>query len=289
MYSFGRKNGISLLMATQNAIKTVELSIRSFVDFADEIIVVDNGSTDGTIQVVEKLEKEFEHIQFYNCPDIQHLYENRQFAYKKSKYKWIMRCDSDFVAYTSGKYDIKNLRENILNYKLGLRPLSFGFPTINLIDNFKTTGTFYFKREDQPEYNTKSHVSPVFTDLNNRVYEYHPLLKFVRLGRWEGVRFSKLFKQKFFQNVYFFHCELKTKREYLIRSERTNWRELGDFDKFPTLISYVNSILLEKYGTKDIKEASNIYYNKYIQPFLTKYNEDEYIEYPALIKEYITK
>ncbi|GAH90210.1 unnamed protein product, partial [marine sediment metagenome] len=47
-----RKKGISVLLATQNTEKTVELSIRSFIDFTDEIIAVDNGSKDKTVEIV---------------------------------------------------------------------------------------------------------------------------------------------------------------------------------------------------------------------------------------------
>jgi len=47
-----RPNGISMLLASQNAIATVEMCVLSNLCFADEIIAVDNGSTDGTVEVL---------------------------------------------------------------------------------------------------------------------------------------------------------------------------------------------------------------------------------------------
>ena len=43
-----RLNGVSTLIACQNEEATVGWSILSFLPFADEIIVVDNGSTDAS-------------------------------------------------------------------------------------------------------------------------------------------------------------------------------------------------------------------------------------------------
>ena len=53
--NFFRKRGISLLVPTQNAESTVELCLKSFMDFSDEMIVVDNGSTDNTISIVKNI------------------------------------------------------------------------------------------------------------------------------------------------------------------------------------------------------------------------------------------
>ena len=46
------KNGISLLLPSLNKISTIEACVRSFYEFADETIVVDNGSNDGTVDVL---------------------------------------------------------------------------------------------------------------------------------------------------------------------------------------------------------------------------------------------
>ena len=106
-----RKPGISVLIATQNEEALVSLSLRSFLDFGDELVVVDNGSTDHTIEIVTDLASQYpDKIRFFHRPELPDLYHNRQFALEQSRYEWIMRADSDFVAYTAGAYNIENLR-----------------------------------------------------------------------------------------------------------------------------------------------------------------------------------
>jgi glycosyltransferase involved in cell wall biosynthesis len=51
-----RKEGISVLIACQNEEATLALCVISFLDFADEIILVDNGSTDRSKEIARDLQ-----------------------------------------------------------------------------------------------------------------------------------------------------------------------------------------------------------------------------------------
>jgi glycosyltransferase involved in cell wall biosynthesis len=280
-----RKNGISVLLATQNTEKTIELCIRSFLDFADEIIAVDNGSRDNTIPILEQLSKEIPKLKFYNVPELPDLYHNRQYALEHSNYNWIARFDADFIAYTEGEYNIKELKEKILNTERFNRPISFGFIGVNLVYDYTHTGT---SKEARPP-GAGHYVPPAITSLNYRIYRYFPGMKFTRLGRWEGVRFQRYLKHVKLEKPYWFHCEIKPDMDYFYRSERTNWRELGDFKKYLTLDSYVRSIIKGKYGTDDIGEACDIYMQKDFYPYLEKYYPEKYYPYPKLIEEQMRK
>ena len=81
------------------------------------------------------------------------------------------------------------------------------------------------------------------------------------------------------------HCTLKSDMSHLLRSERTNWRQLGDFDRYPTLESYVMAVVSDKYGTQDIKEAAQLYVSRHWLPHLVPYDPDRYYPYPALVLE----
>ena len=51
----GKLNTLSICMIVKNEAKNIEAAIRSFLPFADEIIVNDTGSTDETVEILKRL------------------------------------------------------------------------------------------------------------------------------------------------------------------------------------------------------------------------------------------
>lgn len=276
-----RKHGISLLIPTQNSEQTVELCIKSFLEFADELIVVDNGSSDQTIEIVKDLENKIDKLTFYNVPDLPDLYHNRQYAFERSHYNWIVRIDSDYIAYTSGQYDIKNLRTRILETKRGIIPKTFTVMQVNLEYDYLHTGVL---KEDRKGEDGK-YVPPPITSYTARVIQAFTGLKFIRRKRWEGIRFQNFTIKIVLDKPYWFHCNFKDKVGYLFRSERTNWRQLGDFTTYPTLEAYVVEVISEKYNTNNIEKAADIYMETQVFPFLQKYEPKKYFPYPIMIEK----
>jgi hypothetical protein len=58
---------------------------------------------------------------------------------------------------------------------------------------------------------------------------------------------------------------------------------LGDYQKYPTLASFVHSVLTDKYGTTDIDQAAKLYVEREVKPFLQKYNPAQYYPYPKML------
>lgn len=279
---FGRSRGISLLVPTQNAETTVEMCIRSFADFPDEMIVVDNGSTDGTKDIVRELEKEYEQVTFYDVPDLKDLYENRQYAYERSRFDWIMRIDSDYVAHTDGEYNIQKLREFVLHHPRTWIPTALGITQVNLVHDFLHTGI-----PGDKEAGSHAHAEAPVSTLAARIVQWYPGLKFCRLGRWEGVRFQKRLRHEGIDIPYWFHCSFRTKDALLVRFFRTRWREHGDFNKYPTLHDYVVDQAPVVFGTEDLHEAAERHYAQNLLPYLQRYDPEEYYAYPRMIADHL--
>lgn len=284
---YERKNGISVLIACQNEEAIIALCILSFLEFGDELIVVDNGSTDRTKEIVSDLQAMYPHkIKLYDVPELPDLYHNRQFAFAKSSYRWIVRTDADFVAYTDGDYDILHFRERLLSQKRLSWPISYGFWLPNLMGDFWHTG-----RERGPSSlgpnDPGRYAPPPMTHPTTRIYEVFPGFRFQRLGRWEGVRFQRILNRIKIQldHPLWMHCNIKSNRSYLFRSERTNWRELGNYKRYPSLETYVRDVIQEKYGTDDVDEAAEIHFRNYVFPYLQPYDSQKYYPYPRLVRE----
>jgi|SRR5579885_523773 len=94
-------NKLSVIILTKNAETLIADCIDS-VSFADEIIVVDDGSTDRTAELAKHLgAKVYSFIR-------ESFAERRNFGLKKAKYKWVLYIDSD-------ERVSKELQENILS------------------------------------------------------------------------------------------------------------------------------------------------------------------------------
>ncbi|WP_099361310.1 tetratricopeptide repeat-containing glycosyltransferase family 2 protein [Fredinandcohnia onubensis] len=97
---------ISLCMIVKNEEKVIERCLSSIVNLVDEIIVVDTGSTDNTIELVAQYTKsiyEFEWINDFSAA--------RNYAASKASGEWILVLDADEYI------DEENFKEFILELK----------------------------------------------------------------------------------------------------------------------------------------------------------------------------
>ena len=282
-----RKTGISVLIACRNEEAIIALSILSFLDFGDELIIVDNGSVDDTKGIVRDLQSRHPRkIKFFDAPDLPDLYQNRQFALDNSAYRWVVRADSDFVAYTEGEHNILEFREYLLRLKRTLLPRVFSVPLPNVTGDFWHTGVGRPSGGLGPN-SPGRYVPPPLTAPIPRVYEVFSGFKFQRRGRWEATSFHRFLRWRRIQldRPLWMHCNLKSDMSYFYRSERTNWRELGDFKRYPTIEGYVQAIIPQKYQTTDTEEAAQRYMQKNFFPFLRRYDPDEFYPYPEVVRK----
>jgi len=281
-----RKPGISVLIATQNEEAIVSLCIRSFLDFGDELIVVDNGSTDHTKEIVRDLvDKHPQKIKFFDQPELPDLYHNRRFALGQSSYQWILRADADFVAYTDGELNILDFRNHLLSRKRSIRPEGFYVPMSSIVADFWHTGVPY-QRPGGYRKNPERHNIPEAVILPTlRFYHYFCGFQFIRRGRRETTRLMRVMKHIHWDKPLWMHCNIKSDLNHFYRSERTNWREEGDYRRFPTLHMYIKSVIEEKYGTHDFNAAASLYMERHVLPYLEPYDPQKHYPYPSLILE----
>lgn len=278
-----KPNGISVLISAQNEEKIIRMCVESFLEFGDEIIIVTNGSADGTRDICKELVNEYpEKVQFYDKPELPDLYHNRAYALSKAKYRWVMRGDADYVAYNDedGRYSIKALRNRILQTQT-IFPTSFWVEQVNISYQLNMS------RERKEISEIPNKIPKVFAEgYMPRIYLNTFLLKFKKMGQNEGVPFIFLYKQIFIEQPYWFHITLKSDKDLFLRSARREWREHSD--KYPTLIEYIKDIHIPKYyHEKSFDEAVQIYIDTTILPCLVKYDETKYYKYPKRLKRLI--
>lgn len=98
---------ISLAMIVKNEAEVLEECLRSVKDLVDEVIVVDTGSVDGTIEIAKKMGAKVYEFQW--CNDFSMA---RNFASEKCNGNWILALDADEVVNIGEKQTLINFAFN---------------------------------------------------------------------------------------------------------------------------------------------------------------------------------
>lgn len=79
----------------------IKESILSIVNIVDDIIYIDDRSTDGSLEIVEGLSNIYKNIKIFKYKDhgLKKLGELKNFALLNSKNELVIRWDADFIAY----------------------------------------------------------------------------------------------------------------------------------------------------------------------------------------------
>jgi glycosyltransferase involved in cell wall biosynthesis len=80
----------------------IKESILSIVNIVDEIIYVDDRTTDGSLDIVEELSLRYNNIKIFKFEDhnLTNLGDLKNFALSVSKNNFVIRWDADFIAYS---------------------------------------------------------------------------------------------------------------------------------------------------------------------------------------------
>lgn len=121
---------ISAVILTKNEEKNIERCLGS-LDFCDEIIIIDDYSTDSTIKKVERILKDYKSFRIYQRKIREDFSEQRNFGLKKSKNEWVLFIDGDEEVSIELKKEIKEI-----------------FKVKNSVLDEEKIGAFYIKRRD---------------------------------------------------------------------------------------------------------------------------------------------
>ena len=108
------KTTISLCMIVLNEEAFIATALKNVSPFVDEIIVVDGGSKDGTLQIVSKFKK----VKVIQNAWPENFSEQRNISLKHATKDWVLVMDADEV-YEKKLLDQKNQKELIAFQKMG--------------------------------------------------------------------------------------------------------------------------------------------------------------------------
>lgn len=101
---------ISAVIIVKDEERCIYRCIESILDYVDEIVIVDTGSTDSTMDIINSIVSD--KIKTYSTPWENDFSHARNFAKRKAKKDWLMFIDAD--EYLDGKGDYNEVKEILL-------------------------------------------------------------------------------------------------------------------------------------------------------------------------------
>ncbi len=254
------------MMTVRNEEEWVELSLRSVATIADEIVFVDNGSSDETREVAA------ETIHYYGfnakllsfpkedfCEAVNHTLAN-------TTRRWILRWHGDFVGRTSGPRSLTVLRDRIMTldprryHCIQLGPVSLDGDLLH------------------QEFQQQVELEPL-------LYGYSPDLHYEQRGRFESLVVPYYYEKLDWRELYFFHMRwVKPADRLLYRWFWTEWMSLPDKSQWPTLRDFVVHKARVDWGIGDLGVAAAFLVNSRCKGFVP-YDSERFGPYPDLLRE----
>ena len=265
--------GISAVVAARNEAYTLPMCLRSLIGFADEIICIDNGSSDSTLAEMEAFARnagEQVDVEVVSMPGAL-LGECREEGLRRTGCQWHLRWDADMVAKTSGPESILELRERVLRDD---RPRSIQLPRTNLYGDLVHTGR----------------LSPAVDPGEPILVRFGTGIEYREFGRFDAVRVPLYHAQRREQGRHYFHLAgLKSDENLMHRFHYFTWREMLnrgdsslDSDQLE-LEGFMRRRNLELFGTNDPRSLK-FRYQRQLCYHLTRYEPERYGDYPELVE-----
>lgn len=260
------QRGISAVISMKDEEYTIEACIRSLIGFADQIICIDNGSNDSSVEIVKKLQLEINYLELIEMPGAL-LGDCRNEGLKRTKYNWHLRWDADMIAHTTGSNTLKSLKNELLKSDA---PRTIQLPRVNL------NGDFFHCSKNE-----------VMGDGEPILMRYTKDIIYKEFGKFDTIKVPFYFYLAKEKRYFYIHCQgLKSDENLIHRFHYFTWRQFCNENKEFTLdkesfIKMRNSYL---FLTNNSLKIQFRYQRQNVQRFV-KYDPNIYIQYPIeLIK-----
>lgn len=259
-----RPAGISVFIRVRDEVDWIAMAIQSLQSFADEIIVVDNGSTDGTQTVVRAASTASAvPVQLHERPDLNYT-DVSNFALEQATFGWAFNWDGDFVGHTSGATALSVLRHRLLSLDRR-RHFLVHLRLINLAGDLE--------HQDRR----------AMVHFQEYVHTRCAAAMFVHESTFEAIRVPKYYDSLFWYEPYVYHVNIKPVGRLFLRQFWDEWLGGKDFEQFPHVEDFARQHFADRYGTDSWEQAQRMFFQQFGE-HLVPYDRRTFGDLPDLLQ-----
>jgi glycosyltransferase involved in cell wall biosynthesis len=199
---------LTIITVTYNAAPAIVDTIESILQLKKEnveYLIIDGGSTDGTLDIIEKYENQ---IDYWVSEKDEGIYNAMNKGIKKAKGKYICFINAGDILIELPFQQLDQLQHSVLSFPVKLSSGAIFYPTINNNIKLRNTlphqGCFYLNKPGL-SYNEKYIVFADF-DLNQNYYKQRKSIKvfenpIVASHNLDGISHDKKYSKEIFSVV----------------------------------------------------------------------------------------
>ena len=260
------KNGVSLIIRAKNEEKNIKVCIKSVIDLVDEIIFVNNNSTDNTLKLINEYALIYPKIKVYNyfinvnkagTDHIKALKNNDKntlgqfynWCLSKSTMKNIIKWDADFICIRN------NFKQMLKNHDI-----------INKNEHYALwfTGYTLFINQQNCYVNLYSYYDEFRLFSYENDYKWHD----GELCEYNVPYLESCKSKYYFKAPIFYEIKRTDEDEFSSRSSLLDRRDLNDFNLLNSLKNNENN----KYHNKNLLEINHKNINIVFNVVILTYN-----------------
>lgn len=287
-----RPDGISALVRVRGDEEWLEPAVLSIREFADEVVLLDNGASEAARAAVDRLARVLgSRLVRIECAALD-VFEVSNLGLDRARYRFVVRWDADFVGHTDGAASLAHLRR----YLLGLdrrRYFAVALTAAEVAGDLRHQFPDRRLRHDGLAHTVSARARFVRVTRETRTETLSAADRPLRARphlvlALESLALPPYYAVLRWPRVAYFHVHVKPARHLLLRHFWLEWLAEPDTARHPSLESYALEQARQRWGIGE-PDAAAAHLVRRVCAGLVPFDEAACGPYPELLRPYLER
>lgn len=287
-----RPDGISAVVRVRGDEEWLEPAVLSIRDFADEILVLDNGASEAARAAIDRVARVLGPRLARVDAAALDLFDVSNLALERARHRFVVRWDADFVGHTDGAGDLRRLRRYLLDLDRR-RYFLVTLPAAEVAGDLRHQFPDRRIRHDGQAHTASARARFVRVTRETPTEALgaadRPRRERARLTlALESLAVPPYYAVLRWPTIAYFHVHVKPADHLLLRHFWLEWLAEPDTARFPTLESYALEQARVRWGIAD-RDAAAAHLMRGLCEGLVPFDAGVCGAYPALLRPHLER